>query len=408
MNAVRSDDLRSQNRSRVLEVLRQQRIVSRTDISAATRLSPATVSTITANLLEEGVVRQTEPEGATIAARGRPQVSLTLNPDFAIVGAVYFKFNRVAVIITDYAGNSIAEHALDIATQNLSADDMKQTLSDCIDLALQPSSYTRQNLCRLTVGAQGVIDARGTAIIWSPMTSQREIPVQRWLESEFGVPTRVSNDCDLIATALHQRDPDKLGENFGTVLLDHGVGMGLYIQNSIINGTHSSGIEFGHMTYMPNGDLCRCGSRGCIEAYAGDYAISRRANPQSGETNLAEIIFASDLEKISTAAKQGDVDAIAAIESAGAAIGTGLASLFALVDSFPVVLVGSGTIFFEQMEKSIRQSIDNSPTFNNEQPIEFDCFQEVGQLVLEGGMLTALQHHDQQIANNRLTTGVVS
>lgn len=408
MNAVRSDDLRSSNRRRVLSALRRQRIASRTDISAVTGLSPATVSAITADFLEEGIVLQAPVEGTTISGRGRPQVALALNPTCAVVGAVHFQLNRISVVIADYSGNPTAEYSIDIATLEMDANDMKRALCECIDQALQQSAYTREHLSRLTMGVQGVIDADGKAILWSPITNQRDIPVRRWMEDEFSVPTRVSNDCDLIARALHWRDPKKLGETFGAVLLDHGVGMGLFIQNSIINGTHSSGIEFGHMSYIPNGALCRCGSRGCIEAYAGDYAISRRATNNFEEADLSKMIQTSDLEKISAAAHQGDPDAIAAIEAAGAAIGTGLASLFALVDSFPVVLVGGGTIFFEQMEKSLRDSLKNSSTFNDKRPIQFDCYQDVVELVLEGGLINVLQRQDHHIANTRLVAGIVS
>ena len=404
VNAVKSDDLRSQNRSRVLEVVRRQGVTSRTDIGSTTGLSPATISAITADFLEEGVLLPARADGAAAGGRGRPQVALELNPAVAVVGGVHFHFNGVSVVIADYAGDCGEEFFTAMPTHELDAQELRSALCDCIEAALQQSSLDASKLCRLAVGVQGVIDADGTCVLWSPITAHRDLPVSDWMESHFGVPTRISNDCDLIARALHWRDSATLGNNFAAVLLDHGVGMGLFLQNAIVNGTHSSGIEFGHMTYQPDGALCRCGNRGCIEAYAGDYAISRRAGAQSEQMPPSDAIDNADLERVLVAAENGNADAIAAIDVAGAAIGTGLASLFALVDCFPVVLIGGGTIFFERMQTSLRRSLENSPTFNEKRPIEISCYPQVSELVLQGGTISALKLHDQHIANNRQLT----
>jgi len=338
--------------------------------------------------------------------RGRPQMALQQNSDAAIACAVYFKLNRIAAVIVDYSGKSVGEYAIELSTRTLSGEEVRKFTVSCIEGAVQNTVHKVSALCRIVVGFQGVIDVEGDTVLWSPICQQTNIPIRRWLQEHFDAPTRIFNDCDLIAQALHWREPEKYGNHFGTVLLDHGVGMGLYLRDNIINGTHSSGIEFGHMIYMPAGALCRCGNAGCIEAYAGDYAISRRARGESGQTPPSNVPDPPDLDAVLLAASQGDANAIAAIEEAGTAIGTGLASLYALVDRFPIVIVGRGAVLFDYMETALRAALASAPRHSEHPPIAIDCFIEVGSLVQEGGAILALQAQDEAFSNRRSPTAV--
>ena len=234
------------------------------------------------------------------------------------------------------------------------------------------------------------MDVGGASVLWTPVCSQRDIPIKSWLQAHFGVPTFVANDCNMIALALNSRHPEKYGENFAAVLLAEGVGMGLFLRNRIVNGTRSSGVEFGHMTYVPGGATCRCGNRGCIEAYAGDYAIARHASGSPDDTPPSSLFDAPDLGAIGDAARAGDEMALGAIEAAGAAIGTGLASLYALVDRFPVVLVGRGTEVFDLMETAIRAALGKAPGESPEQRVDIDCYLDERPLVREGCAISAL------------------
>ena len=400
--SLRSDDVRNQNRRRVLAAVRRGGVASRTDIGKLTGLSAATVSAITSDFLDEGILVPPETESVASSGRGRPKVALVVNPDAAMICAVYFQLNRVSAAMVDYSGATVSEFSEEIAMQDITSDDIRKTLLHCVEEALRRTERDKSKLCRVSVGFQGVTDVEGSTVLWTPICGQRDILVCAWLEDHFGVPARVANDCDMIAQALNWREPEKYGKNFGAVLLAHGVGMGLYLREGIINGTRSSGVEFGHMTYMPNGALCRCGNKGCIEAYAGDYAISRRAQGQPGDTPPPDMLQSPDLESIMIAGRVGDAEAVEAIEAAGAAIGTGLASLYALVDPFPIVLVGRGAIFFEQMETSLRASLSKAPGENSKEHVEIDCYLEESPLVREGCAISALLVQDEEMSNRRI------
>lgn len=402
VDTATSEDVRRRNRQRVLSMVRREGAASRTEIGIGTGLSAATISTITTELIEENVLIPTRLESSAAAGRGRPQVTLEVNPDGAMVCAVYLQLNRVSATVVDRAGVVLSDFSVDLATQEASVESIKNALINCVNDALRLTNRDSESLHQIAVGVQGVIDVGGSTVLWTPICGVRNIPVRQWLENRFFVPTRVANDCDMIAQSLHWQDPDKYGKNFGTILLAHGVGMGLYLREGIINGTQSSGIEFGHMSYIPRGALCRCGNRGCIEAYAGDYAISRRARGEDDQTPPLDLLESPDMKCIKDAAIAGDADAIAAIETAGAAIGTGIASLYALVDHFPIVLVGRGTILFELMEKSLRANLSSFHRDDNQLPVEIECYPHENPLVLQGCVVSALQAHDQDISNRRV------
>jgi predicted NBD/HSP70 family sugar kinase len=410
---MRPDDVRKRNRRRVLAAVRRAGVASRTDIGRTTGLSAATVSAITSNLIAERVLMLPAKGKASATGRGRPKVALVVNPEAALVGTVIFQLNSVSALVIDYSGTVVAEHAAAIDTFTAGLDDIHHALTNCLQQALQQtmkqSADSRsRHLAHIAVGVQGVTDVGGTMMLWSPITAQRDLPIKAWLEDHFEAPTHVSNDCDMIALALNWREPERYGDNFAAVLLAHGVGMGLFLRGGLINGTRSSGTEFGHMTYIPGGAACRCGGRGCIEAYAGDYGICRSARGEPEDTAPPGLLDSPDIDAIATRARDGNATAIAAIQQAGAAIGTGLANMFALTDPFTVVLVGKGTTAFDLMEGPMRKAMCGTKAGFPAEDVTIDCFPDEQPLLREGCAISALLVQDNRIAKRRSRSEAVA
>ncbi len=395
----RSDDVRKGNRRRIIEAVRRMGAPSRTDIQHLTGLSAATVSAITSSLIEENVLIYPSTEKLAGAGRGRPKVALAINPCAALIGTIIFRHNIISAEIVDYTGQTVSEDVMTLVTAEASVDDLKNALTNCLSRAISRIDAPKQSLDRISVGIQGVIDIAGTTLMWSPISKHHNLPVKSWFEASFDTPTHVSNDCDMISQSLNWRDPKRYGDNFAAILLANGVGMGLFLRGRLINGTRSSGTEFGHMTYQPGGALCRCGSLGCIEAYASAYAISRRAQHAPENTLPVELQSAHDLSAIVAAAKNGDENAKTAIEAAGKAIGSGLANIYALVDPFPIVIVGSGVVAFDLMEPAIRKALGATVAGKQVENISIDCFSDETPFVRQGCVISALMAQDSEVAD---------
>ncbi|KGF68257.1 hypothetical protein LL06_17610 [Hoeflea sp. BAL378] len=390
---LRSDDMRRRNRLRIIEIVRRGGTVSRGEIAQAASLSPATVSTISSELIAEGVLIGRSAETGASVGRGRPSVGLSVNPQFRHAVLIILKIGAVNVAIVDYSGKVIAREHFHLDMANVSMEDFRRTLITEIRQTWDASGLPASQLGGISIGVQGTTDIAGLKLLRSPMTPLTDIPMAFWLEQEFGAPTRLANDCDLIARALNWRYPERYSDNFAAILLAHGVGMGLFLRGRIINGTQSSGTEFGHMLHQTDGALCRCGSRGCIEADAGDYAILRRYRGKRPDVKPDSHVEPAEIFRIAEAARKGDALAAAAFASAGRALGSGLAGIFALVDPFRVAFVGHGAAAFDLMEPALREVLRNSNA-SAASDIPVDLYVDEMPLVLDGCGIGALSDID--------------
>ncbi len=395
----RSDDVRKRNRSRVLAVLRRNGSASRKGISTRTGLSASTVSAITSELLEEGVILRPNDEAPAHIGRGRPQVRLALNPTAGSVASVVLQLDAISVAITDYAGNRIAERDMPYSARRAEPGDFIEAMSSILKSVQAGITTPIGPLKRIRLGVQGVTDVVGSVMLWSPITRHRDLPFKQALEGTFSAPVKVSNDCSMIARALNWREPEHYDRNYGAVLLSHGIGMGLMLNGQLVSGIRSSGTEFGHLSHIPEGALCRCGRHGCIEAYAGDYAIYRRSLATSADTPPRNDISDTEMDAVYAAARTGDADALSAYREAGRALGTGLADMFALVDPFPIAFVGKGTKAYEFIDASLREALANMKLAIGAQDIDIRCYPDERPLIEEGCTITALLEVDEWLAH---------
>ncbi|MCB1421017.1 MAG: ROK family transcriptional regulator [Nitratireductor sp.] len=397
----RSDDLRRENQRRILSALRADSPQSRTGLSAKTGLSASTVTTITSALLESGILVEALPasvaEHAPQSRRGRPQVALALNPAAATIGALTVTLNQLSASLIDYSGNVIGETRVRVNTQHLERGAFSKRLAALLQEFVDANRSTAGPLSQIVVAVQGTSDFARTCLQWSPITPHREIAIGAELHAHFGVPAQVENDTNMMASALHADEPWRFGDSFATILLSHGIGMGMYVKDRMFTGTSSSAAEFGHMCHLPGGSLCRCGRHGCIEAYAGDYGIWRKAT--GGNPNeVPEKDFDPDtMAELAGRARAGDEQAREAYLKAGEAIGHGLRSLFALLDPMPVAFVGSGAAAFDLMEPMIRQSLGQRGVGLSYEDPRLYCYPNEFELTRRGTVVTALNALDRNL-----------
>jgi predicted NBD/HSP70 family sugar kinase len=356
---VRPDDVRRRNQLGVLLALRRHGNLSRTELSAATGLSASTVTVITNSLMERHVLTAEQVGEATGQKRGRPQVRLLPNPAHATVAVMLLALNRISADLYDYSGGLIASGMLEVDTKPMSGDELIAATISTLRSLLVAHADASGPLSRIGVGVEGIVDGAGKVFLSSPVIDVRNIPLGEALEDEFGVPVELSNECNMIAEALRWRAPERYGPNFAAVVLTIGVGMGLYLNGHLFSGIASSAVEFGHLCYEPGGALCRCGRRGCIEAYAGQHSIWRAAMGLDTRRMLAEPPPPDGLEQLAETARKREGPEREAFRQAGRAIGTGLSNLFSMFDPIPLVFAGPGVQFMDLMKESITDAIDN-------------------------------------------------
>ncbi|WP_309085099.1 ROK family transcriptional regulator [Chelativorans sp.] len=397
---IRHDEMRKRNRALVIAAVRQAGQPSRTEIVRRTGLSHSTISAIAADLIEEGTMRETGQGEPMPAKRGRPQVAIGLNPEAAAVVCLYLSFNCLSIVLVDYRGEVIEQRKHRLTTLALS----RQELLDAVVSAVADIARGHGRVMHIACAMQGIADSAERLLLWSPITPHSNLPIGPTLEAAFRLPVTVQNDCNMMAVALRWLNPDRYGDNFIAVLLSHGIGMGLVLNGKMFTGTRSSAGEFGHMVHEPGGALCRCGRRGCIEAYAGNYAIWRKALGKSAEEPPVADIEAAEMEALAELARREDGPARLAFREAGRALGYGLGNLFALIDPAPVAVVGQGAAAFDILEPEIRRALAETAGGQHAEAISFQTLPKEVPLILHGAAMTALTSLDRETFAPGLST----
>ena len=394
---IRHDDLRRRNRAMVLSAVRRAGQPSRTEIAATTGLSHSTISAISSDLIAEGILAEHKANEAVSLKRGRPQVGLGLNPEAAAVMTVVLSLNFLSVAVIDYAGQVVAEEQLRLDTLTMPRDELIGECTAIVRRRLADPDLDIHSVARIAMGIQGITDSHARAMLWSPITPLTDIAFADILEAEFGIPATMENDCNMMAVALQWRDPVRYRDDFIAILLSHGIGMGLVLKGEMFTGTHSSGGEFGHMIHRPGGALCRCGRRGCVEAYAGNYAIWRNARQMGENTEPVADVSDADMRALAVTAREKDGPEREAYRKAGEALGFGLGSLFALIDPAPVAMVGVSAAAFDLIEPALREAIAQTAGGQHSKSISFDTEPNELPLIREGCAMRALSFVDQEI-----------
>ena len=410
---IRSGDLRSENRYRILSTLRRDGPLPRAALGERTSLSQAAISTLIAQLAGEGALdggsgaRRPENAAATPVAspagapsrRGRPQTVVALVPGTTTALTLSLSIDRLRLALVDYAGNEtrVRERALD--TRALDARALLRSVGDSVArlVAHAPGGA----VAHIGVAFQGTTANASGDLLWSPIIGAADVPLGTALARRFGVPANVNNDCSLIARALRQTHARELGESFATLLFTHGVGLGVTLGGRSFAGIRSSALELGHLPFERGGARCRCGRRGCIEAYAADYGIVRLAGDGPLDAAPPGRVERAALDALVASARAGERAAVQALAIAGAAIGDGLTMLFTLLDPMPVALVGRSDAAFAMMIDALHGALEAGGQCGREPPTLLG-FADDEPLLHRGLALDTLDAVDRRIASGAL------
>ncbi|MFB9239267.1 ROK family protein [Plantactinospora siamensis] len=321
---IRQAGLRAHNLALVLgRIAGADRPPSRADLAAATGLTRATVSALADELLRGRLIAEVDP--APRAGAGRPAAGLTLAPDGAAGLGLEINVDYLAACVLDLTGRVRHREVRDQDLRPLPAAETLDRLAGLAAAARRAATAAGLTLAGATLAVPGLVDPTGL-VRWAPNLGWRDVDVPGLLADR--VPgLAVDNEANLAALAeLHA---GAAPASFLYVSGEIGVGAGVVLAGALYRGARGFGGELGHLPVDPAGRPCRCGSRGCLEQYAGQEAIVAAAGQPPGSTHrLAELAGA------------GDPAALAALERAGRALGVATSGAVNLLDVGAVLLGG--------------------------------------------------------------------
>jgi glucokinase len=216
------------------------------------------------------------------------------------------------------------------------------------------------------IGAPGPVNPTTGVIYEAPnLTGWRNVPLRTLISERFGRPTFLGNDANVAALAEATFGVARGIQDMVYLTISTGIGSGIIAGGRISSGAHGLAAEAGHTIIKPDGPLCGCGNRGCLEMLASGPAIARDVvtRLKKGKKSRITRLVGGDLGKvdariINEAAQAGDKLAVNAFRRAGKYLGIGITNLLHLFNPRMVVLGGSvtkaGPLLFDPMWATIQ------------------------------------------------------
>lgn len=197
----------------------------------------------------------------------------------------------------------------------------------CHDHGVAPA-----DMAALGVSCGGPLDS-ATGIVYAPpnLPAWEAVPLKSFLEAEFGLPTRLENDANATALAEHRWGAGQGCRDMAFLTMGTGIGAGLILDGRLYRGRRDLAGEVGHTTVLPNGPLCPCGKRGCLEALASGTSLARMGRERYKEDALTA-------HDICARARSGDPIAQGIIADVALYMGIGLANLLHTLNLERIVL----------------------------------------------------------------------
>jgi predicted NBD/HSP70 family sugar kinase len=354
-------DIREANRLLILHELLLHETSTRQELSQLTGLSTATVANLVTNLLEEGLIIEV---GIAASQGGRPTSILSLNAAAGACVGVDVAETYILFDLYDLALKKTGEHKVELSSAKIEPQKIVQLIVSGLDTLLGQAGITIEKVVGIGISIPGPFEHSTGVSVFTPSWGWVNVPLKDMLEKEIKAPLYMDNPLKFNAIAEAWFGAGRDVKTMAAMVWGTGVGTGLVINGQLFHGASNTAGEWGHSIIVAGGRPCRCGSRGCVEAYIGATGILQtlaEIDPNS------DLLFVDDqtrtIEALAAAARQNDPIALAVIHQTAFYMGAGFASLInifnpelIIMDSWVADLLGP-MILPEMLDMVKQQSL---------------------------------------------------
>ncbi|MFD0521291.1 ROK family protein [Paractinoplanes durhamensis] len=335
--------MRRANRSSLLTDLFHGGLQSRQQLAGTTALSQASVSNLIGEMLEEGLV---EEAGLVGSDGGRPRVLLRVRPGFRYLVGADVAETKILVELYDLAMTRLAAAEFD---HDDNPAQVAALLIEGLNAVITEAEIEPSQVLGFGVGVPGVVDQDG--VVDAQSTGWEAVPLGTMLRAATDVPIFVENGAKTFGQAEMWFGAGRGARHAVIIMIGTGVGAAVVMDGRGYRGANSNAGEWGHTTLVYDGKLCRCGAKGCLEAYVGAEGITQRLSEATGEpqneTLLARALTADPIAP----------EAVTVFTETAGYLGAGIADLINLFSPERIVIGGiAGSIFGERFLPEIRDA----------------------------------------------------
>jgi predicted NBD/HSP70 family sugar kinase len=336
-------DLRRDNRYVLLTSLFFEQPCSRQELGEATGLSPGSISNVTRDLMREGIVIEADPDGR------HPRALLQINPDHGYLIGVDIGETRVLVELFDLMMTERAKADLSLIPREHDINVIVDAVATGVDAVLASADVDRSRVLGVGVAVPGTVEYGPEALVHGQTFGWESAPLEHLLRSATSLPLDIDNSAKTMGQAEMWFGAGRGTQHAVVCLIGSGVGASVITNGHTQRDSSSSAGEWGHTTVAVGGRLCRCGSRGCLEAYAGAEAILDRCGlPPLRDAQ--ESALGALLNSYGTSP-----EATTVLDDTVLYLGAGMASLINLFNPERIILGGwAGLLLGERLLPAIR------------------------------------------------------
>ncbi|MCL7454789.1 MAG: ROK family transcriptional regulator [Anaerolineae bacterium] len=343
------------NKRLILKTIYDQRRISRADVARVTDLTPPTVSSIVAELLDDGLV---EEVGQGPSKVGKPATLLSVADDSRHLIGVDLAESEFRGCVVNLRGQ--VRHRFSLPMNDRDGEAALALVYELIDELVACSDCT---LLGIGIGTPGLMDARRGMVRRAVNLNWEDLPLRDLLEERYHLPVYIANDCQVAALGEYVFGNSGVGSNLIVVKVGRGVGAGIVLNGQLHYGDGSGAGEIGHVVVMEGGVHCRCGRFGCLETVASSSAIIGHAraiaqnNPNSSLHQYISSAADIDTNIVLQALEAGEEELHQVIQVVGRHLGMAVANLVGVLNIHQIMIAGSVTCFGQPLLSSIRQEM---------------------------------------------------
>ena len=392
VNSGKFSMIKKINSKNILNIIRKRGPISRSEIAEITGLTPATITNITSELIDNNLIVEGESGDSS---GGRKPIMLRIRCDYYRVIGVYLGSRKIKIIASDLMANTKYKKEIPYEKKPLTAVEALEIIKNEIISINEKYLAKGKKVVGVGIGIHGLVDSNKGISIFAPNLGWRNINIVETLEKATNIPVYIDNNTRTMGLGERWFGTGKNVSSFFCLNVEYGIGGSLFIADNSFGAG-----EIGHTTVDVNGEICSCGNRGCLETIASVKALTKMAFEGYNEHKDSSIFECQDInspddilpEKIFESARMGDEFAISLIRRIGENIGIGIANIINTLNPELVIINGgiisTGEILLDPIVETVRKK-----GFSNSVNATDIVLSKLGNVAyLKGAVVLATQH----------------
>jgi len=348
--------------------------MSRYGLSQYLKVNTPSISKLVDSLIKDGFVKE---KGFGNSIGGRRPLLLKINPRAAYVVGIDFEAGSILGTVVDLGLRTVTQKKSRINKRDKN-DLLVEKISKLIQDLTKEAQINESKVIGVGIGTPGILDTeKGILIRYSERSDWWNIPLKELVGSRVNLPIYIEDNSRVMA----------LGEkwfyfkgNIRSLIclrIKTGIGGGFIIDGNLYTGNDQRAGEIGHMVIDPEGPLCSCGNRGCLQSYASGATLIELAKKKSSSSlSTKETI---NLKAIAEAAAKGDKTMASLIKGASKYLGIAILNLINLFDPQEIIINGDLNPAQGILLKEIREVVQKSAIGGNSERAEKIHFSQLGE-----------------------------